>query len=112
LCAAQAGAVTLWWQPLVNQLVDDYHFSVRLVDAEGNTQAQVDVPTLHHHEFWQTSNFILSHIALPTPSGAVNQMRVILYNVADSVGVDVVDEQGNPVNYFAELPLACNASEP
>jgi 4-amino-4-deoxy-L-arabinose transferase-like glycosyltransferase len=106
VCVEQAGAVTLWWQPLVNQPVDDYHFSVRLVDAEDNQHAQVDVPTLHH-EFWQTDDFILSHIDMPAPTGIVNQTRVILYNVVDSVSVDVVDEQGNPVNYFAELPLDC-----
>jgi hypothetical protein len=106
LCDGQAGAVTLWWQPVVNQPANDYHFSVRLVDAEGNQHAQVDVPTLHH-EFWQTDDFILSHIDISAPTGIVTQMRVILYNVVDSVSVDVVDGQGNPVNYFAELSLNC-----
>jgi 4-amino-4-deoxy-L-arabinose transferase-like glycosyltransferase len=106
LCEGQAGAVTLLWQPLVKQPPQDYNFSVRLVDEAENQHAQVDVPTIPR-DWWQTDKQVLSHIEIPAPANPVMQMRVVLYNTADAVGVDVVDTAGNPVNYFAGMPLGC-----
>lgn len=34
-------------------------------------------------------------------------LHVVLYSVPDLVSVDVVDAQGNAVNYFVTVPLAC-----
>ena len=100
LAAGEVAYMSLVWRPEQDTPPDEYQFSVRLVDMDGNTYGQRDFRSLDRVH-WHDGDVVVN----PTEI-AVNdnyrpetelQVQVIMYRFEDTQALDAVDDADNVV---------------
>lgn len=104
LCSVTETQLALLWQPLRPDEGKLYHFSVRLLDANGNTLVQQDFPALRSAD-WHVGDTVLTQVTLPHYQDAT-QIGLVMYEFAGSALPVFADEQAtnSPV---ATITLDC-----
>ncbi len=99
-----------WWVQNPPPERQDYHFTVQLLDSEGQLRTQNDHAGFPS-DYWRTGDVVLSRFEIPLPddlpSGLYN-LRAGMYSYPDIAAVPVIDPSGSPTDdgvTLAFLPI-------
>ncbi|WP_119067985.1 glycosyltransferase family 39 protein [Aggregatilinea lenta] len=97
-----------WALPAADDDQGHLRFFVHLLDADGSRLAQQDVD-FWRGRYWCAGDTLVTGIALPQPAGTVT-LRVGQYRLDEETGaitgIDVVDDAGQPLAPWVDVPLA------
>ncbi|MBI3359836.1 MAG: hypothetical protein HY023_01865 [Chloroflexi bacterium] len=95
--AGRAWPIRVVWQAEKSRVAEQYSFSVRLVEEQGDLFGHVDGLSLYG-DLWRQGDTVINRFRLPVsqgyPSDAPLRVEVLMYGGAE---VGVVDEAGNEV---------------
>jgi hypothetical protein len=103
----QSWPLLLFWDPERSNIKDQFQFSVRLVDEQGNTYGQSDMASLNGW-LWHTGDTVLNRLELPVsndlPDGTL-RVQLLMYTWPGMVSASVIDDAGNSVAPWMYLPV-------
>ncbi|MGB1250928.1 MAG: ArnT family glycosyltransferase [Candidatus Promineifilaceae bacterium] len=87
----------------------DYHFSNRLLDADGSILGQQDAATFYAGQ-WRENDIVISRFLFEelNPSGSTVTMYTGMYHYPDLTPVQFLDEAANPFAESAEISFSLN----
>jgi len=94
--------LTLFWR-VEEALTEEYSFSFRLMDKEGQLWGQNDLlpfNNLYPTSRWEPHKVIVQPVVIPLPSGTppgLYQLSLIVYSRRDGQELEVLDERGVPM---------------
>ncbi len=99
-----------WWLRGLPPAGMDYHFTVQLLDEEGNLRAQDDHAAFPA-DYWRSGDLVLSRFVIPVPAdlqAGDYHLHAGMYSFPEITGVPVVNAQGRPVDAGVSLGTLMN----
>jgi len=95
----------LLWEPQ-RKTNQQYQFSVRLLDADGNGYGQIDGETLQS-ELWRQGDQVLTRLSMMLPDTLPDQrdwqVQVLVYSWPEIHNIPLLDDAGNPTGDILTL---------
>lgn len=105
--AGQEWDMVLVWTPDISDQPDDFQFSIRVLDEQGNRVAQKDNRSLDRY-LWRAGDMVQSPFRLPLPEGldvsAGLRLEVLMYRL-EGGAADVLNAEGQPVGQTLILTI-------
>jgi hypothetical protein len=96
----------LRWTPVAEAPDEQYQFSLRVMDADGNKYGQADFTSLRP-EVWRAGDDVISPFEIPLDQGAGQRedlrLQILMYSLPEIRNAQVISDTGSPIGEWLYL---------